>query len=415
MSDLSEKKVRDLVDHLFRHKAGQMIAVLTGLFGVAHIELAEDVVQETLITAMRRWPYTGVPENPGGWLMTVAKNRALDILRREARFRQRAEKIGEGIGGLEEMGDTLDDEVLTMMFICCDPMLGREAQIALTLKAVGGFSVGEIARAFLSTETTIAQRLVRAKRRLREAGGVFALPDERALPSRLAAVMGVIYLIFNEGYGAHQGEDLVRHELCGEAIRLGTLLADHRVGQQPEMFALLALMLFQGSRLGARIDAMGDVLQLAEQDRSKWDQGMIQRAFRMLERAMQGEELSEYHLQAGIASCHAAAASFEATDWDSILFYYDALMERAPSEVVALNRAVAVGMRDGAAAGLDALGAVAQSGLRDYYLLHATYGEFYAQMGRVGAAVEAYQRAMGLTRNEVERRFLSRRIGEVGT
>ncbi len=412
--DTSSALVQDLVDHLFRHKAGQMVAILTSLFGVENLDLAEDVVQETLIKALRQWPYR-VPDNPGGWLVRVAKNHALDVLRRESQFQNRVRLLVElphQDADLE--GDALiTDEQLTMIFICCHPALPREAQIALTLKTVGGFGVPEIAHAFLVPEATVAQRLVRAKRRLREEQTPFAMPDARELPARLDVVLEVLYLLFNEGYSASQGEALIRRDLCAEAIRLGGLLTFHEMRSQPKVHALLALMLFQTSRLNARVDDQGNLLLLAEQDRGLWDRDLIQRGYFHLERAMSGPDLTDFHLQAGIAACHAAAPSYEATDWKTILFYYDQLIERTPSPVVALNRAVAVSMLHGPEAGIAALEGIAHlPALRQYYRLPATYGELARRAGDLATAAEFFRAALSLIANEAERRFIARKAAQ---
>jgi RNA polymerase sigma-70 factor (ECF subfamily) len=412
------EQVKQLVDHLFRYKAGQMVATLTRIFGVENLELAEDVVQETLIKALRQWPYRGVPENPGGWLMLVAKNHALDVIRREVNFQNKAALLvePEKSGGVEEalsLDDPLGDDQLTMMFICCHPALSQESRVALTLKAVGGFGVPEIARAFLTSEATIAQRLVRAKRQIREGGVAFELPPSSELPERLNSVLSVLYLLFNEGYSAGQGEDLIRQELCAEAIRLGLLLATHPVGGGPKLHALLALMFLQASRLPARVDTQGDLLLLAEQDRSKWDGEMIQRGLHYLEQAMTGSELSAYHLEAGIAACHASAASYEITDWNSILFYYDELIALSPSPIIALNRAVAVAMVRGPRAGIVELEQIKDlPQLKSYYLLPATFGELYERSGQADKAMAFYREALALTANEAERRFLGRKVRE---
>lgn len=413
-------EVRELVEHLFRHKAGQMVATLTRLFGVDNLELAEDAVHETLLKALRLWPYRGVPDNPGGWLLQVARNHALDVLRREAGLRrksQRSEGHPEPAPAADTalaLDDPLGDDQLTMMFLCCHPALSREAQVALTLKTVGGFGTPEIARAFLLSEPTVSQRLVRAKRRLREQRLPFALPPPGELPARLDAVLAVLYLLFNEGYNASQGDALVRRELCAEAIRLGTLLAGHPVGDRPKVHALLALMSLHASRLPARLDADGNLLSLAAQERLRWDREAIARGLAHLERAGVGAELSSYHLEAGIAACHAVAASDERTDWEAILFYYDEMAARSASPVVLLNRAVAVAMARGIAAGLQALDEIKdRPELRRYYLLPATLGELYERSGQPDVAVRCYRDALALATNGTEQRFLQGKLARI--
>lgn len=414
----AQDEVNWLVDHLFRHNAGQLVAGLTRVFGVDRLELVEEVVQEALIKALRLWPYRGVPENPGGWLRQVARNMALDALRREASLREKLPLL-ERMGELpakpgEGASAPLDDDQLTMIFICCHPALTLQAQVTLTLKVVAGFGVSEIAHAFLSSETAIAQRLVRARRSLREQGVDFTLPEGPALAVRLEAVLGVIYLIFNEGYNATQGPELVRAELCAEAIRLASALSAHPLGRAPEVDALLAMMHFHASRLEARLDPEGNLLTLAEQDRTRWSAEHIRAGLRYLELARSGERLSAYHLEAGIAACHAAAASYEATDWSDILFYYDSLLAIRPSPVAALNRAVALAMRDGPEAGLSALETLQdEPELQTYYLLPAAFGELHARAGRPESAAAYYHRALELTANAAERRFLQRKIDRV--
>jgi RNA polymerase sigma-70 factor (ECF subfamily) len=408
--------VGQLVDHLFRHQSAKIVSTLTRIFGLAHLDLAEDVVQETLLKALRQWPFHGVPQNPGGWILQTAKNLAIDTLRREASFRDKAEAIAYQLE--QDMHSTdepdtneLQSDQLAMMFTCCHPSLPREVQIALTLKTLCGFSVTEIARAFLAEEVTVAQRLVRAKRKIRDENISLELPEPAVLHQRLAAVSEVLYLLFNEGYNAHEGENLVRHELCAEAIRLTALLVEHPVGDRPRAHALLALMLLQASRLPARVDAEGNLLLLAEQNRALWDRELIQRGLHHLEQSAQGEELSEYHLQAGIAACHVVAPNYTATDWKNILGYYDGLMEINHSPVVALNRAVALAMLEGPRAGikeLERIGKLPQ--MQSYYLLPATLADFHRQSGKPEKAVAYYQQALTLACTEPERRFLLRKL-----
>ena len=379
-----EPDVPHLVDHLFRHQAGQMVSSLTRLFGVENLELVEDIVQETLLKALQQWPYRGIPENPGGWLWQVAKNHALDVVRREARSR----KIMKGVLGLMEPGQvsaeaeafdlSLEDDQLSMMFIGCHPRLSRDAQVTLLLKTVGGFHVAEIARAFLLPEATIAQRLVRAKNKLRAEGVRFGLPPRSELIHRLDAVLEVLYLIFNEGYESHLGVSLVRKDLCYEAIYLCRSIAEHPIGRTPKVRALLALMLLQASRLNARTDANGEILLLVGQDRASWDQGMIQEGIYYLGLSAEGDRLSEYHLQAGIAARHASAKDYESTDWAGILNDYEALLEVAPTPVVMLNYAVVVAMVHGVETGLQELLRLKDHpSLKKYHLLPATLGELY--------------------------------------
>ena len=401
-------EIATLVDHLFRREAGRMVAVLTRILGPAHLDLAEDVVQEALAQALRIWPFRGVPENPAAWLVQVAKNRALDALRRDASLLRKEEEIRSWAASAsgEPGGEELDDQ-LRMIFICCQPAVPAEARVALTLKTVGGFGVPEIARAFLVKEATMAQRLVRAKHRIRQAKLPFEVPPPRELPAALDSVLEVLYAMFNEGYSTHQGEELVRRDICLEAIRLVRLVAGHPALDTPRTHALAALLHLQGARLAARVDAEGNLLLLAEQDRSAWDRRMIADGFRHLDRAAQGDQLSVYHLEAGIAAIHASGSE---TDWPHILRLYDALLEIKPSPVVALNRAVALAMVEGPEAGLAALEPIR---LDDYYLLSATQGELYARAGRREEAAKAFRLALGMICPEPVRRRLTDRLREL--
>src|SRR5262245_37578892 len=348
-----------LVDHLFRSRAGQMVAWLTRLFGPAHIDLAEEVVQDALVKALQQWPYSGVPANPGGWLFRVARNGALDVLRRHSALQARTDAV---IAELTRMAETTDlettaveDDELRMVFMCCHPALPRDARVALSLKTVGGFSVQEIARGVLASESTIAQRLVRAKRLIRELRLDLDLPDGSALDDRLDSVLEVIYLLFNEGYNAHAGEDLIRTDLCGEAIRLGRLVAGSPKTTTPAAHALVSLMALQAARIPARVDDDGELVLLEDQDRRLWDQRLIALGFQHLELSADGPVVTPYHVQAAIASIHARATGPGATAWREILAHYDELLDIHPSPVVALNRIVALAMVDGPHAALDAL------------------------------------------------------------
>jgi RNA polymerase sigma-70 factor (ECF subfamily) len=315
----------------------------------------------------------------------------------------------------EPLDEEFADDQLAMMFACCHPVLPAEARVALTLKSVGGFGVAEIARAFLTSEATIAQRLVRAKRRLVEARATLAVPAPAELPKRLGSVLQVIYLLFNEGYTAHQGEDLVRQDLCAEAIRLGSLLLTRPETAPPKVHALLALMLLQASRLPARQDAEGNLCLLAEQDRSLWDQGLLGAGLHHLERATMGDELTEYHLQAGIAACHASAPSYETTDWRQVLALYDQLVMVAPSPVASLNRAIALAMVEGPETGLQALHALeANPALHSYYLLPATRADLLLRLGRKAEAATGYRDALAHSCTEPERRFLMKQLARCG-
>jgi RNA polymerase sigma-70 factor (ECF subfamily) len=407
-----------LVDHLFRERSGQMVAWLTRIFGPAHLELVEEVVQEALLKALQQWPYSGVPQNPGGWLFQVARNGALDALRRRASFEGRAAQIAAELtrtsgAGIDDatIGDLLRDDELRMVFLCCHPGIPRDARVALSLKAVGGFSVPEIARAFLVAEPTIAQRLVRAKRQLRAEGVTFELPTGEDLAARLESVLEVIYLLFNEGYAARSGDDLVRVDLCTEALRLARLVAGSGEASTPAAHALVALIAFQAARLPARVDPAGEVVLLEHQDRAAWDPRLIALGFAHFERSAEGSELTTYHAQAAIAAAHAGAARFDATPWGMILRLYDQLMALNPSPLVALNRVVAVWKVRGAEAALADLVALEQEpALSGYYLLPAVQGRLLAERGDRLGARRAFEAALSRPCSEPERRLLRRRL-----
>src|SRR6266404_2271839 len=358
--------VSQLVEHLFRHESAKMVATLTRIFGIEHLNLAEDVVQEALGRALQTWPYRGIPENPSAWIMRASRNLALDVIRREKVFRGKETEIARLIeaGGSSTpeavifSENEIADDRLRMMFVCCHPVIPAEAQIALALKTLCGFSVTEISRAFLTTEAAIAKRLTRAKQKIQEAQVPFEIPVGDELTRRLDGVLQSLYLLFNEGYKASSGDKLVREELCNEAIRLTELLAKHPAGNQPRTHALLALMLLNAARIAARQDDEGNLLRLEEQDRALWNQAMIARGMSHLRESAAGAEISEYHLQAGIAACHATAISYESTDWGKILSLYDRLIEFDDSPVVALNRAVAVANVHGPEAGLQTARAI---------------------------------------------------------
>jgi len=405
-----------LVTHLFRHQAGRIVATLTRVLGSRHLDLAEDAVQDALITALQQWPYRGIPENPAGWLAVVAKNRALNRIRREATL---ADKLAElerawpqqtdaDAGLASEAG--LDDQ-LALIFMCCHPDISREAQTALTLKTVCGFSTAEIARAFLAQESAIAQRLVRAKRQIREQEIAIELPEAKQLAHRLDSVLRVIYLLFTEGYRATQGDSLTRADLCEEAVRLATLLTHHPGTRQPVVHALLALMMLQAARLPARATDDGLPVLLAEQDRARWDQRLIAGGLRHLAQSAAGAEITAYHLQAEIAAIHAVAASDATTDWERIAKLYDELLAVEPTPIVTLNRAIALARWQGAAAGIEALKTVEQhASLQDYHLLPAVLAEFWKQTGDAAKAAEYYRKALACSCTEPERRFLQTQL-----
>lgn len=405
-------------EHFFRHESARLVATLAGQFGAQRLQWVEDVVQEALVRALQTWPYRGVPDNPAAWLTQTARHLALDQLRREQRWNEREEGISAeqarwmAVPAEAETGDDdhLRDDTLRLMFVCCHPQLSTEAQIALALRTLCGLSPAEIAAAFVTSEAAISKRLVRARQRIRELELPFELPESHELPQRLDAVLASLYLLFNEGYKASSGEHLVRSDLCHEAIRLAELLVTHPATGLPQCHALLALMLLSASRLPARTDDGGGILRLHEQDRSRWDQSLIQRGIHHLQLSARGDTLTEYHLEAGIAACHCTAANHAATDWSRILALYDQLVQLTASPVVALNRAIAVGRVQGAQSGLEALTKV--QGLDTYLSLHAARGAFAAELGQQQAAAAHYCRALALAVLPSERRFFESRIAD---
>lgn len=407
-----------MVEHLFRHESGKMVATLTRIFGVEHLSLAEDVVQEALARALQTWPFYGVPKNPAGWIMRASRNLALDVVRREKVFRNKEAEIIHLMEGQSPAPDAavfpdegiLDDR-LRMMFVCCHPAILPEAQVALALKTLCGFSVTEISRAFLTTDAGIAKRLTRAKQKIRDAGIRFEIPEGEELTRRLDGVLQSLYLLFNEGYKASSGDSLIREDLCREAIRLTALLVEHPAGNRPKTHALLALMLLNAARLPTRVDGEGNLLLLKDQDRARWDQPLIAQGMFHLARSAAGEELSEYHLQAGIAACHCAAEDYVSTDWRQILSLYDRLVELDGSPVIALNRAIVVANINGSEAGLDAVASIqGREKLESYYLLYAVLGEFEAQMNDPLAAAGYFRKSLQLAETKSEQQFLSKRF-----
>lgn len=397
-----------------------MVSILTGIFGLEHLTLAEDVVQEALVRALQTWPFYGLPDNPSAWIMRTARNLALDVVRRQKVFRDKEPEVirlmdrdGPGPDDVMFPEQEITDDRLRMLFVCCHPAIPAEAQIALALKTLGGFSVTEISHAFLTTEAAVAKRLTRAKQKIREARIPFEIPAGEALTQRLDGVLQSLYLLFNEGYKASIGDKLVREDVCAEAIRLTGLLAAHPAGDRPRTHALLALMLFSAARNAARQDVAGNLLRLQDQDRTRWDQPMIARGMLHLIKSGTGGNVSEYHLQAAIASCHCSAKRYEDTDWRRILTLYDRLKEADDSPVVALNRAVAVAEVEGPEAGIAAIQNIPRlRDLESYYLLHALLGEYESRLGHFSAAAEHFRRSLQWVKVGSEHAFLSRRLRE---
>jgi len=407
------------VAEAFRQEYARVVASVLRI--ARDIDLAEEIVQEAFEQALERWPRTGTPDRPGAWLLTTARRRAIDRLRRSRRADSKAEAIAyeTALAAGDEIPDVTDpetiaDDRLRLVFTCCHPGLPPDSRVALTLKLVGGLSTGEIARAFLVPEPTIAQRLVRAKRTIRDRALPYEVPVGAELADRLPAVLAVVYLIFNEGYAAHSGDALVRLDLCEEALRLGHMLVE-LMPRESEVLGLVALMELQTSRAATRADADGNLVLLADQDRSRWDRSRITRGLALLERAGPVARAGPYQLQAAIAACHARAASWEVTDWEAIVMHYQALAEASPSPVVELNRAVAIGFARGPAAGLSALDGIDAATLRGYHLLPAARGDFLRRLGRRAEAAAEYRRALELTDNARERRFYAERVAACET
>jgi RNA polymerase sigma-70 factor, ECF subfamily len=409
-----------LVEHLFRRQSAQLVATLTRAVGVAHLALVEEAVQDALVTALQQWPYRGVPDDPAAWLYRVARNRALDRLRHHrmadgkapavtALYAARADDIVDP--RLRGELPPVEDDQLALMFLTCHPALPRESRVPLTLKIVGGFSVGEIARALRVQDTAVAQRLVRAKRLLRDNDLPMAPPAAADLTERLDSVLEAIYLMFNEGFAATAGDALMREDISAEAIRLASLLTRHPVTAVARTWALLALLLLHAARFPSRCGSDGELYLLRDQDRSLWDRALIGEGLRALDCAAEGHDISAYHLQAEIAACHVVAGDWAATDWPRILHCYDHLVALTGSPIVALNRAIAVAHVAGvhaAIAAVDALGS--DAALRDYHLRPAVLAELWREAGDAGRAAGYYREALALTVTGPERRFLTARL-----
>jgi RNA polymerase sigma-70 factor (ECF subfamily) len=405
-----------MVDVVYRNESRQVLATLIRLLG--DFDLAEEALHDAFTAAVEQWPREGVPENPRAWLVSAGRFRAIDVIRRRTRFDASLERIAERLNETPDSslddGEAVADDRLRLIFTCCHPALAAEARVALTLREVCGLTTEEIARAFLTTPATLAQRIVRAKAKIRDARIPYEVPGAADLPERLDTVLHVVYLVFNEGYSASSGETVTRGDLSGEAIRLGRLLV--QLLPEPEAIGLLALMLLQESRRAARTSPTGDLVLLEHQDRALWNADQIVEGRILVRRAQSVGEVGPYTIQAAIAAVHAEALATDATDWPQIVALYDLLLQATPSPVIELNRAVAVAMRDGPAAGAELIDGILERGeLADYHLCHAAKADLCRRLGRTAEARAAYERALELARQEPERRFLQRRLEEISS
>jgi len=421
MEDAGAHRPREMVDSIYRTESRRVLATLIRLLG--DFDLAEEALHDAFTAALERWPAEGVPDNPRAWLVSTGRFKAIDVLRRRSRFDKSCAALAAsldaaampattaGPAGINDAGD-LEDDRLRLIFTCCHPALSADAQVALTLREVCGLTTEEIGRAFLTDPRTIAQRIVRAKAKIRDARIPYQVPSRAELPERLDTVLHVIYLVFNEGYSASSGDSLTRQELSAEAIRLGRLMVE--LLAEPETTGLLALMLLHESRRAARTSPDGELVLLADQDRSQWNRELIAEGGARLEQALATRRVGPYTLQAAVAAVHAAAATAEATDWRAIVAIYDVLVRLDPSPVLHLNRAAAVSMRDGPAEGLALIDALLAAGdLDDYYLAHSARADLCRRLGHAEEARKSYERALALTRQAPERRFLERRLEEL--
>lgn len=410
-------EINTFVGHLFRHHAGKMAAVLSRRFGVANIDLIEDAIQDAMMTAMKRWPFSGTPDNPAAWLTQVARNKVVDQLRRRSKsvtIDDHSYDTPAKNNPLPQFTGEIGEDQLRLVFACCHPTISPDSQVALTLKIVCGFGISEIARAFLSNEDAVAKLITRAKNNLRGGKVPFEIPAGSDLTQRLAAVLKVLYLMFNEGYSPTAGSEVIRRDLCSEAMRFAEYLSRHPATSLPQTRALTALFCFHAARIDARIGNDGEMLLLADQDRSAWDRELIARGLDHLLASARGTDLSGYHIEAEIASIHATANSIETTDWHRIVECYDLLQTRSYSPIAELNRIIAIGRINGPAAALEMLEAIADDGKLDsYYLFYAAKAHFLAAVGRIADAAAAYALAGALSQNESSRQLIESKMADL--
>lgn len=410
----------DTIDRLFRHESGKLVSLLTRIFGTHNLDLVEDVVQDSLLKALEHWKYRGIPKNPTAWLITVARNKALDTIRREKNTKEFAQNLSPLLKSAYSASATLqqqfdeavvEDEQLRMMFVCCHPILAEEAQVALVLKTLCGFSISEIAKAFVQPEETISKRLYRAREQFRQHKIPFTLPHPDELQNRLKNVLICIYLIFNEGYSSSQHPSIIREDLIEESLRLAKLLSDHKTTAKPETFALLALCCFQAARLHSRMDASGNLIPLKEQDRSSWNQSLIRQGIGYLQKSSEGAHASEYHIQAFIALEHCTAQDFSSTNWQRIIELYDWLYRLRPDPLIGLNRLIAFAELHGPQAALNEVKKIKDGDLlKRYHLYPATLGEWHQRLGNKEIAKKYFYQALELTQSPAERILLESKL-----
>ncbi|MEP7376698.1 MAG: sigma-70 family RNA polymerase sigma factor [Chitinophagaceae bacterium] len=417
----AQSEINLLIDHLFRHESGKLVSILTRIFGAENLDLAEDVVQDSLIEAIKHWTYKGIPDNPSAWLFKVAKNKALNIINREKYKRRYSSEFAHFLQSewtaepaLDHLfsGKEIEDDQLRMIFTCCHPAISPDSQIALALKTLCGFSISEIAKAFLTTDENINKRLVRARQKIRDDKIPFEVPQEKDLEKRLQTVLETIYLLFNEGYSASSGKDLIRFAVCGEAIRLTEMIITHSaIYHKSNVYALLALMQLNASRFKARQDDDGNILTLEKQDRSLWDYQLMKKGFSHLEKSTSEEQISIYHILASISACHCSAINYQATDWKGILTLYDRLIQIDNSPVVLLNRAIALSKVSGAEKAIAELEQIKNSAsLKTYHLFYSTKAEFHMQLNQFSIAISAIETAIKLAPLQKEKLLLQEKL-----